>query len=361
MFKPRFTITPLLVKTLMDLEGIRQTINLLPITLNLLTSLRKSALLESIHYSTMIEGNRLTQEEITQTILENKPLKGHERDQQEVFGYYQALAYVEKLEQQKNPITEEQIQTIHALVMSSKNKKIAPTPYRTVQNVIRDSATHRIVYLPPEAKDVPLLMKQLVEWLEKNPEQLPAPLIAALAHYQYATIHPYIDGNGRTARLLTTLILRMSSYDLKGIYSLDEYYAKNLPAYYEAIAIGESHNYYMGRADADITPWIEYFCTGMLNSFHKVQNQALKNNGSGIQDQAPILKKLDLRQRLVLSLFQDYPHISSSNVAQLLKISTRAANSLCQKWVQDNFLVVANPAKKSRAYELNTLFASLTK
>jgi Fic family protein len=107
--------------------------------------------------------------------------------------------------------------------------------------------------MPPEAKDVPALMTQLVNWLNGN-DNLPAPLRAAIAHYQFATIHPYYDGNGRTARLLTTLILHLGGYDLKGLYALEDYYARNLESYYEALSVGPSHNYHPGRADADITP-----------------------------------------------------------------------------------------------------------
>ena len=66
------------------------------------------------------------------------------------------------------------------------------------------------------------------------------PIKAAIAHYQYATIHPYYDGNGRTARLCATLILHLGTYDLKGLYALEEYYARNLKAYYEALTIGSS-------------------------------------------------------------------------------------------------------------------------
>ena len=83
-------------------------------------------------------------------------------------------------------------------------------------------------------------MKGLVKWIGASSE-LACPIVAAIAHYQFATIHPYYDGNGITARLLTTLILHLGGYDLKGLYSLEEYYAKNLGAYYEAISVGDSH------------------------------------------------------------------------------------------------------------------------
>ena len=111
-------------------------------------------------------------------------------------------------------------------------------------------------------------MKSMLAWLEqqRQSDELPAPLVAAIAHYQFATIHPYYDGNGRTARLFTNLILHQAGYGLKGIYSLEEYYAQNLQAYYDALTIGESHNYYWGRAEANITKWVVYFCEGIGRS-----------------------------------------------------------------------------------------------
>jgi len=147
--------------------------------------------------------------------------------------------------------------------MAEGRKKAKPTPYRDGQNVIRDSRSRGIVYMPPEAKDVPLLMKAMVLWIASSERDLlPCPIRAGIAHYQFATIHPYYDGNGRTARLVTTLILHLGGYDLKGLYSLEEYYARSLNRYYDALTIGPSHNYYEGRAKADITTWAEYFCEG---------------------------------------------------------------------------------------------------
>lgn len=141
--------------------------------------------------------------------------------------------------------------------MAGGKTRVRPTSYRDAQNVIRDSRNKAIVYLPPEAKDVAPLMQQLVAWISAT-NQPPVPLRAAIAHYQYAAVHPYYDGNGRTARLLTTLILHPGGYGLKGLYALDEYYARDLKGYYEALTLGPSHNYYMGRVEADITPWVAY-------------------------------------------------------------------------------------------------------
>lgn len=360
MYKPNFIISPKIALMLVKLEELRVQINALPINPQVLASLRESAQLSSIHYSTMIEGNKLTEEEVALTIQNKEVLQGRERDQWEVLGYYQALDEVATLAPKKIIISENHIQKIHALVMGGGSKKVNPTPYRSVQSVIRDGSSRAIVYLPPEAKDVPVLMEELVSWINQNFNTLPVPLLAAIAHYQFATIHPYIDGNGRTARLLTTLILHIGNYDLKGIYSLDEYYAKNLSAYYDALAVGPSHNYYMGRAESDITAWIAYFCDGLLASFEKTFKHAQHNKNQGGKDTASILRTLNARQRLVLSaLFNNQDKITAKDIESLLKIHARSARTLCQEWVRNGFLEIADQAKKNRTYRLSSQYEAL--
>lgn len=352
MFSPKFTITPKLASALVKLEALRHEIDRLPITPAVLAGLRETARLQSVHYSTKIEGNRLTEKEVADVIHKAIPIKGRERDQQEVLGYYAALDKVEHWAQENKIISQKTIQELHALVMSGGKKQIKPTPYRDAQNVIRDGRTHAIVYLPPEAKDVEPLMADLVQWLMDTESQLPCPLRASIAHYQFVTIHPYYDGNGRTARLLTTLILHKCGYDLRGFYSLEDYYAKDLATYYQALTVGPSHNYYEGRAKADITAWIEYFCQGMVTSFESVHRRALQAQERHEKDSSPLLKKLDPRQRAVLDLFQKHETVTTHDIAQLLTLKPRTARDLCQQWVTSGFLVVANASKKGRTYRL---------
>jgi Fic family protein len=201
--------------------------------------------------------------------------------------------------------------------------------------------------MPPEAKDVSALMKELVEWLKST--DTPAPITAAIVHYQFATIHPYFDGNGRTARLLTTLVLHKGGYDLKGIYSLEEYYARDLQAYYEAISRGEHHNYYFGRVEANITPWVEYFVLGMLDSFEHVKKVAQSEGG---KDKSALLRSFTPKQRKVLTLFEDSDTITSKDVEELFGFSSRSARLLCGQMVEEGFLMVANPSDKARRYRL---------
>ncbi|MFM7132289.1 MAG: Fic family protein [bacterium] len=357
-FTPIFQITSRIASCLIRIEAARQAMIHLPINPAVLASLRESARLDSTHYSTMIEGNLLTQEEVSQVIARNEHFPGRERDEKEVLGYYGALEYVERLAAERRRLSETQIKTIHALVMLGGSKrKPVPTPYRDGQNVIRDSRSRAIVYMPPEASDVPDLMESLVEWVNRSmSEEIPCPIIAGLAHYQFATIHPYFDGNGRTARLLTTLILHLGGYDLKGLYSLEAYYARNLAAYYQALAVGPSHNYYMGRESADLTGWLDYFIQGMTESFESVRNQAKAAADKGQQDQAEAIRRLDPRQRKALELFRSSTTITSRDLESLFGISQRMARVLLADWVKDGFLVIANPAKKSRKYWLSSAF-----
>ena len=198
----------------MRIEAAKEKVALLPINPTVLASLRETAKLYTTHYSTMIEGNQLKPEEIKEVIQLQGHFPGRERDEHEVKGYYAALAQLEQYASQNHPVTEKTIQTLHALVMSDGRTRIKPTPYRDGQNIIKDSGTGTIVYMPPEAKDVQGLMRNLVSWIKEN-EEIPCPIVAGIAHYQFATIHPYYDGNGRTSRLLTTLILHLGGYDLK--------------------------------------------------------------------------------------------------------------------------------------------------
>ena len=359
-FQPHFSITAKSATSLMRVEAAREAVQHLPITPAVLATLRETARLYSTHYSTLIEGNRLTQEEVGQVIEKKEHFPGRERDEKEVLGYYAGLEKVEQLAAAQAPVTERHIQTLHGLVMAGGGKRSRPTPYRDGQNVIRDSITRGIVYMPPESKDVPALMKEMVGWLEHSQTGgLPSPLRAAIAHYQFATIHPYYDGNGRTARLLTTLILHLSGYGLKGLYSLEEYYARNLAAYYEALSVGPSHNYDLGRAEADLTGWVEYFCDGMAESFERVRNRAALAAETDLLDHSAALRRLDPRQRKALELFMRSEIITSRDVERLFALSQRTARNLLADWVRNGFITVADPARKSRKYGLAAKFTHL--
>ena len=357
-FEPRYTITPKIANFLMRIEAAKEKVTSLPLTPIVLKSLRETARLYTTHYSTMIEGNALAPAQVEEVLKHKGHFPGRERDENEVKGYYAALTQVEQWAASRTLITEKMIQTLHALVMSDGRTNISPTVYRDGQNVIRDGHTRSIIYMPPEAKDVKTLMDGMINWIAQN-QDVPCAIVAGIAHYQFATIHPYYDGNGRTARLLTTLILHLGSYDLKGLYSLEEYYAKNLGAYYEAISVGESHNYYMGRAESDITKWVEYFVGGMAVSFENVVKRMAKSYALGSPDASALMRTLDPRKRKALELFQEFQSVTGRQIGELFGFKPRTSTQLCATWVEEGFLTITDFSNKGRKYRLSKKYEAL--
>jgi len=353
---PRYTLTPAIARALMDIEAARAVVGQTSLPPAAEAELRRRARIRSTHYSTRIEGNRLTLAEAEQ-VIERKlaQFHGRERDVSEVKNYWNALLRVEEWAAKKMPLTEGLIQRLHALIETGARAK--PTSYRDGQNVIRDSASGAIIYLPPEAKDMPALMAALVEWVHiAEKEGLPIPLIAGLVHYQFVTLHPYYDGNGRTARLLATFILHRGGYGLNGFFSLEEHHARDLEGYYRSLAVHPHHNYYEGRAEADLTPWLEYFAKTLAGVFTAAKDEALRYAKQGAPAEPEELRRLDHRARTVLALFSKTDQINTSQVAVTLGLSERMTRVLLNTWVKDGWLFIANPSNRKRAYGLSVIY-----
>lgn len=347
---PKYTITKEILADLTKIETVKNSFDDKPLSPVLLSSLHKTAKITQTHYSTQIEGNRLTLKQVENALYtSNKSAKNYQgHDEKEVKSYYEAINYMEKYLESNSPFSLSFIQKVHSIVEGSKKN----IPYRDAQNAIYDSSDGALVYLPPETKDVPIMMDDLVKWVQDNINTLPTPIIAGLFHYQFVTIHPYFDGNGRTARLITSYIMRKFGYGLKGIYSLEEYYAKNLGDYYKALATHPHHNYYFGRNEADLTSWLEYFIRGVADAFTNIEIKTQEEDISGKADILPILRKLDIKQRKILELFTEFEEITSIQAGEYLNLSSQSARLILNKWVQEGFLSIANKARKNRTYGL---------
>lgn len=356
LFQPRYTITPAVARHLMTIEAARAIVAHTPLPPAVEAELRRRARIRSTHYSTRIEGNRLTLAQVEQVIESRQAtFQGRERDVREVRNYWRALLEVEEWAVQRKPISQELIRRLHALV--ERGPRARPTPYRDGQNVIRESASGRIVYLPPKARDVPALMAALVDWArEAEKEELPVPLVAGMVHYQFVTVHPFYDGNGRTARLLATFILHRGGYGLDGFFSLEEHHARDLAAYYRELSVHPHHNYYEGRAAADLTPWLTYFLGTLARVFEQVREETLRCAREGAPAESEEARRLDRRARMVLGLFGRAEQITTAQVAQALGLSPRMARVLIREWVDDGWLVVVNPSKRKRAYGLSAQY-----
>ncbi len=355
-WKPRFTITPLIAQVLIDIESVRVAVAHTRLSLAEEAKLRHQARVRATHYSTWIEGNRLTLAEAKEVIEKPKRrmFHGRERDVREVANYWNALLRVEEWANQKKPLTENLIQRIHALV--EKGRRSKPTPYRTGQNVIRNAASGMIVYLPPEAKDVPNLMAEMVRWAEKaEKDGMPVPIIAGLIHYQFVTIHPYFDGNSRTARLLATFILHRGGFGLNGFFSMEEHHARDIEGYYRGLATHQHHNYYEGRIHTDLTGWVEYF-TKTLAAVFKMVRDEISHRRTKEEAEPEALRNIDRRARIVLGLFEKQDTIRTVDIANALGLSERMARVLAKTWVTDGWLTVKGTGKRNRGYGLTAIY-----
>jgi Fic family protein len=355
LWRPRYTLTPAALRSLLEIESAKAIVDHTPFPPAVAEELRRRARVRSTHYSTRIEGNRLTLKEAEEVVSGRRAsFHGRERDVIEVRNYWNALIRVEEWVGRKVPLTEELVQRLHAWV--ERGPRARPTPWRDGQNVIRDSETGAIVYLPPAPQDVPELMSALVAWVEHESEILPVPVLAGLAHYQFVTIHPYFDGNGRTARLLATFLLHRGGYGLNGFFSLEEYHARDLAAYYSSLAIHPHHNYYEGRAEADLTPWLEYFLQVLAAVFGAASKEALLAAEAGFRAEPEALRRLDPRARAVLALFGRQDRVSTREVASALGLSERMTRELLTSWVEEGLLEIVDPSRRARAYTLSAVY-----
>ena len=355
-WSPRFTLIPSIARGLMQIEAARALVDHTPLSHAAEIELRSRARVRAAHFSTFIEGNRLTLEEARVVIAdEQAEISGRERDVSEVRNYWNALLRVEDWARKKKPITEELIKRLHAFVENGPRAK--PTPYRDGQNAIKNSVTGALIYLPPEAKDVPDLMAALVAWAnEAEKSGLPVPLIAGIVHYQFVTIHPYYDGNGRTARLLATFILHKGGYGLGGFFSLEEHYARDLQSYYRALTTHPHHNYYFGRSEADLTPWLEYFISTLADVFETVRQKAQKCAENGTPTEAQCLAPPGSQSKCCTGpICQKGDHHSPRGGRRARPVWAHGQKPT-KGLVEYGWLQVSNPSRRARAYSLSAKY-----
>lgn len=254
MYTPKFTISPKITRDIEAIGAVFGYFNAINLPENYKKELVSKITAETVHASTAIEGNTLTERQV-QDVLSGKKVTALEKDIREVQNYNKALSCVEKTTKDSNfQISESFLKQIQEIIVKNIRDDIAGN-YRTVQVHVGD-------YLPPQPFRIPVLMKELVAWIKDPKPQYLAPILyAGIAHYQFVAIHPFEDGNGRTARLLTTLILTQNAYNMIRFFAPESYYNRDRKAYYEALSSADK---YRIDGQPDLTRWLEYFIEGML-------------------------------------------------------------------------------------------------
>lgn len=297
-FNPKFSITVKTSKFLAEIERARGFLEAAKLKEKWVKDMQSEALILEAHYSTHIEGTQLTLSQ-AQRILAGKSVKGIKKDdRQELLNYKEAMDLVSEYLGKRSEITEDLIRQIHKiLVRKVRGGIFNPGRYRKVQNYVINSLTREIVYTPPPPSKVPQLMGEFTKWLNKESDISPV-LIAGISQYQFVGIHPFLDGNGRTARVLCTLILYQNGYDFKRLFSLSEYYDKNRGKYYDAIQSVREN-------DMDMTGWLEYFTEGLKNQLIEIRTKGEKSiKKEVIIEEAKRLSLNERQQKILLHLLE---------------------------------------------------------
>jgi len=265
-FKPIFTITNRITSGLTHIERARGFLEAATLSKAWVREMGRRALLLEAHHTTHIEGTRLTLEQAERLWQGDNVPEADPDDARELLNYRKAFDFVSEYFKSGDPITEGLVREIHKRMMEGvRGGAAAPGEYRKIQNYVVNSSTGETVYTPPPAHDVPILMAELVEWLNREQENHPV-LVSGIAQFQFVHIHPFLDGNGRTSRLLSTLCLYRAGYDFKRLFTISEYYDRDRVSFYRAIqSVRESA--------MDMTGWLEYFVDGLTTQLAEVRKR----------------------------------------------------------------------------------------
>jgi len=266
MFSPRFTITNAMTADLMRIERAVGFLAAARLSDDWIREMQANALILEAHHTTHIEGTQLTLEQATQLLAGQTLPDADPDDVRELLNYQSAFDLVAEYVGSGEPITEALIREIHKrLVRDVRGGSATPGQYRLGQNLIVNSVTKETIYTPPPAHEVQRLMTDLIEWLNAD-TRINTVLISGVAQFQLVHIHPFIDGNGRTARLLATLVLYRGNYDFKRLFTISEFYDRDRTAYYAALQSVREH-------DMDMTGWLEYYVNGLATQMQEVQDK----------------------------------------------------------------------------------------
>ena len=227
MQSPSFIITNKILSSISKIEAAEEVIKHAPLLPLWEKQFKEDAVVRAVYHGTHLEGNQLQKDE-AKDVLMGKDVVARPRDIQEIINYRKVIEQV----------------------------------------VVKNSQTGEVTFTPPSAIDVPFLMREFTYWLNRDSTtELHPVLKAGIAHHELVRIHPFVDGNGRVARVLATLIMLLGGYDIRRFFSLEEYYDKDSHSYYENLQ----------KASAgDLTAWLEYFTWGAAIEFDKVKEKVLK-------------------------------------------------------------------------------------
>lgn len=349
----KVTLTNEILNYIMEIEQNRYKVSSIKLSQSVMNKLRKNSKKKSTYASNKIEGNPLSEKQVDE-VIENDERKHYLKPEQEVRNYFLALNFLEQKITKKEKFSKKLILDVQKLVEKGASKeKIGlrgPMP-PGVLFAVYDSKTGSPDYIPPEYCDIPDLLDELVTYVNTTDDH---PLIvAAVVHYQLVTIHPFEDGNGRTARLLSGYIMDLNGYGFNGIGSLEEYFAYDIDEYYESIQMGLPALYYSGRDNPPHPEiWINYFLRMVKLYSGKVCDLQMVSSEEDVTASLSFLKGKE--KELLRLLITDYKReFTPIEVSRKLSVTNKTIINRLAVLVKNGFVIPILVNQRIRSYELS--------
>ncbi len=349
----KVTLSNEILRYITEIDKNRYRVSSVKLSKNIANKLRKNSKKKSSYASNKIEGNPLSEKQVDE-VIESDDRKHYLKPEQEVRNYFLALNYLEEKVNKKVPFSKELILDVQKLVENGASKeKIGfrgPMP-PGVLFAVYDSKTGNPDYIPPEYCDIPDLIEELVQYVNTTEDH--ALIVAAVVHYQLVTIHPFEDGNGRTARLLSGYIMDLNGYGFNGIGSLEEYFAYDIDEYYESIQMGLPTLYYSGRENPPHPEiWINYFLKMVMLYSNKVCDLQLSSNEADVEGSLSYLKGKE--KELLLLLIRKYKReFTPIEVSKELNVTNKTVINRLAVLSKNGFVVPILVKQRIRSYELS--------
>ncbi|MBE0644191.1 MAG: Fic family protein [Bacteroidetes bacterium] len=302
----------------------------------------EQALMLEAHHTTHIEGTQLTLDQAARLWKGEDVPDADPDDARELLNYRTAFEFVSECLNSGDPVTEGMIREIHRkLVEGVRGGSAGPGEYHRVQNYVVNSSTREVIYTPPTAAEVPVMMSELVKWLNDDLDVHPV-LVSGIAQFQLVHIHPFLDGNGRASRLLSTLCLYKAGYDFKRLFTISEYYDRDRSTFYRSIQSVRENG-------MDMTGWLEYFVTGL-----ETQMAEVRDRSEQIIHRDILVKQhgLNERQAKALSHLLQHEKLSIQDFESLCPTVNRRSLQRDLKGMLDKELIIAEGATHHQEYRL---------
>lgn len=276
MYLPKFSISNEILKNIGRIEAAREVIENAPIIPTYEKKFQADAILRTIYHGTHLEGSDLSISQ-AQRILEGEEVVARSRDVQEVINYRKVIDFIDTLLPAKTDsrYSQKVLERIHELVVDKILPQDRVGKVRSTQVVVKDGDTGEVTFRPPAAVEVPYLLSGFFEWLNSAEGRGVHPVLrAGITHYVLVAIHPFVEGNGRTARAFATLVLFAEGYDIRRLFSLEEYFDRDAAAYYQELINVSNQS---GRLEErDVSPWLEYFTHGLSIELERIKEEVRK-------------------------------------------------------------------------------------